>query len=96
MSRFGGRAILPIHASDPTGAEGMAIFDSRGNVLKYHDGSRWYTVVESAVLSGNGKGYVNHGSTAGTARPSGFASVEWYGSVEPSNMANGDTWIDTS
>lgn len=41
----------------------------------------------------NAKGFVNHGSTAGTARPTGYASIEWYGSVEPTNMANGDTWI---
>lgn len=47
----------------------------------------------STVVSNNGKGYMNHGATAGTARPSGFASIEWLGSVEPTNMANGDTWI---
>ncbi len=41
------------------------------------------------------KGFVNHGSTAGTARPVGYPSVEWYGSVQPTNMASGDTWWDT-
>lgn len=40
------------------------------------------------------KGYVNHGETASTARPSGFASVEWHGSVEPENAEDGDTWIE--
>lgn len=44
----------------------------------------------------NLKGFVNHGAVAGTARPSGFASIEWYGSVAPSNAINGDTWVDTS
>lgn len=44
----------------------------------------------------NGKGYVNHGATAGTARPTGFASIEWHGSVTPSNAIDGDTWVDTS
>ena len=47
-------------------------------------------------LSAAGKGYVNHGAVAGTARPTGFASVEWVGSVEPTNWIDGDTWIDTS
>lgn len=42
------------------------------------------------------KAVVNHGATAGTARPSGYGSVEWIGSVEPTNAINGDTWIDTS
>ena len=42
------------------------------------------------------KGFINHGATAGTARPTGFTSVEWVGSVEPTNAVNGDTWIDTS
>lgn len=41
------------------------------------------------------KGFVNHGSTASTPRPDGYASIEWYGSVEPNNMANGDTWVQT-
>jgi hypothetical protein len=50
----------------------------------------------AADIAANGKGYVSHGSTAGTARPSGFASVEWQGSVEPTNAINGDTWVDTS
>lgn len=44
----------------------------------------------------SGKGYVNHGATAGTARPTGYASVEWVGSVEPTNASNGDTWINTT
>lgn len=42
------------------------------------------------------KGFVNHGSTAGTVRPSGYTSVEWLGSVEPTNAIDGDTWVDTS
>ncbi len=42
------------------------------------------------------KGVINHGGTAGTARPSNFDSVEWLGTVEPSNAANDDTWIDTT
>lgn len=44
----------------------------------------------------NVKGHIEHGATAGTTRPTGFTSVEWVGSVEPTNAVNGDTWIDTS
>jgi hypothetical protein len=41
------------------------------------------------------KGYVNHGNAADTPRPSGYASVEWIGSVEPQNAVDGDTWVNT-
>ena len=44
----------------------------------------------------SGKGFVNHGTNAATARPSGYASVEWFGSVAPNNAVNGDTWINTA
>jgi hypothetical protein len=47
-------------------------------------------------ITASGKGFVNHSSTAGTARPTGYASVEWYGSVTPSNAVAGDTWVDTA
>lgn len=53
-------------------------------------------LVLASQLSTNGKGVVAHGSTAGTARPSGFASIEWQGSVEPTNAVDGDTWVDTT
>jgi hypothetical protein len=48
------------------------------------------------AVKGGAKGFVNHGATAGTSRPTGYASIEWLGSVEPTNMANGDTWVVTS
>jgi hypothetical protein len=55
------------------------------------------SVLETTThITASGKGFVNHGSTAGTARPSGYASVEWYGSVTPSNAITGDTWVDTA
>jgi hypothetical protein len=52
--------------------------------------------VDVIVKVQSGKGFISHGTTAGAARPSGYASVEWLGSVQPTNMANNDTWIDTS
>lgn len=39
---------------------------------------------------------IEHGATAGTARPTGATYVEWIGSVQPSNMATGDTWSNTA
>lgn len=52
--------------------------------------------VDKTTLAASGKGFVNHGATAGTVRPSGYASIEWVGSVEPTNAVDGDSWIDTS
>lgn len=39
------------------------------------------------------KGFVRHGSDAAAPRPSGYASIEWLGSVEPDNAIDGDTLI---
>lgn len=36
----------------------------------------------------------NHGATASQARISGLINI-WVGSVEPTNMANGDIWVKT-
>lgn len=49
--------------------------------------------VNRGHLAASGKGFVNHGATAGTARPVGYVSVEWLGSVQPSNWVAGDTWV---
>lgn len=37
---------------------------------------------------------VNHGSVAGTARPTGALFVYWYGTVQPTSMVAGDIWND--
>jgi hypothetical protein len=42
------------------------------------------------------KGSAEHGTDANMARPTGFISIEWIGSVEPLNAIDGDTWIDTT
>ena len=61
---------------------------------------KWDEIVANSTkttyVKTNVKGHIAHGSTAATARPSGFTSVEWVGSVEPTNASNGDTWIDTT
>lgn len=52
--------------------------------------------VNETTRSASTKGFKNHGAIAGTARPTGYASIEWYGSVEPTNAVDGDTWINTA
>jgi hypothetical protein len=48
------------------------------------------------LMTEGAKGFVNHGSDPNVARPTRFASVEWYGSVEPANGVAGDTWVETA
>lgn len=50
----------------------------------------------SATWQNRDIGYVNHGATAGTARPVGATSVKWVGSVEPTNATSADEWWDTT
>ncbi len=61
---------------------------------------KWDEIVANSTkvsyVKTNVKGHIEHGGTAGTGRPSGFTSVEWVGTVEPTNAVNGDTWIDTT
>lgn len=47
-----------------------------------------------ATISANTKGFVAHGANANVARPAGYGSIEWIGSVEPANAVDGDTWIE--
>jgi lysophospholipase L1-like esterase len=49
-----------------------------------------------AQRAASGMGFVNHGATAGTVRPTGYAAVTWYGTVQPTNMAVGDIWVDVT
>lgn len=44
----------------------------------------------------SGKGFVKHGADPTVARPTGYTSVEWMGTVKPNNMTTRDTWIDTT
>jgi hypothetical protein len=79
-------------AVDGTVGQVLTILDDSPFTLEWADGGGG----SGPDLSANGKGYINHGATAGTARPTGFASIEWHGTVEPSNAVDGDTWIDTT
>ncbi len=44
----------------------------------------------------SGVGFVNHVDDDAVARPSGWASVMWVGSVDPVESIDGDTWVDTT
>ena len=52
--------------------------------------------VDLLVPRAAGLTYVEHGATAGTARPSGYGLVVWYGTVEPTNAIDNDFWVDTT
>lgn len=80
--------------SEVTNLAAVKAFDPADYAADDHDHDSDYVAL--ATLSSAGKGVVAHGATAGTARPSGFASIEWIGSVEPTNAVDGDTWIDTA
>jgi len=47
----------------------------------------------ASVVAANGMGSVVHGATATTARPTGFATVTWIGSVSPTNAVTNDIWV---
>lgn len=75
--------------------------DSRTPTAHNHD-DRYYTEAETDTLLAakasliTAKGFVIHGANADTARPTGYGSIEWQGSVAPNNAINGDTWWDTT
>jgi hypothetical protein len=82
---------------DPQTIEGDAF--ARAN----HTGSQAISTVTNlqsgldakAALVSTGATVV-HGSTASTARPSGYTAVTWIGSVEPTNATNDDIWVSTA
>lgn len=53
------------------------------------------TATGQAVNLGQAVVFINHGATAGTARPTGAAFVIWYGSVQPTNAVVPDVVIRT-
>lgn len=60
------------------------IYDGTDNV--------WHPVAPGAYTLGR----VDHGSDASVGRPDGYYSIQWVGSVEPTNATNLDTWLDTT
>lgn len=79
-----------------TGAGAAALADLTAAARELLNDS---TALAMLVTLGAEAAYVRrvvHGDTAGTARPSGAAFVEWVGSVEPENATDNDTWLNTS
>lgn len=50
----------------------------------------------AVLLQNSGKGFVFHDGDPLASRPDGFASIEWLGTVEPTNAQENDTWVDVS
>ena len=98
-----GQALLKSSATDYDAAwqtltkasVGLANTDNTSDAAKPISTATQTALNGKASLSAT-KGYVSHGSTASTPRPSGYTSVEWHGSVQPSNAVAGDTWVDTA
>jgi hypothetical protein len=53
------------------------------------------TALDDYALKTESWAMVNHGATASTARPTGWAGVIWYGSVQPDNITGQDIVIRT-
>lgn len=85
-------APLAAHDADTTAVHGIA--DTAALALATDVSDAVGVVTDDLAV--HGKGFVNHGATADTARPSGYGSVEWFGSVEPSNAVDGDSWVSTA
>ena len=51
---------------------------------------------EGFAETANAMGSINHGEDADTERPTGYNSITWIGTVEPTNATNDDIWIDVS
>ena len=88
---------IDVNSSDGTNATLVEADTTNAGIL---GSDKWDEIVANSTKTSytktNVKGHVFHDSTAGTARATGFTSVEWVGSVEPTNAVNGDTWIDTT
>jgi hypothetical protein len=79
-----------INAGNVRGAQGI-----QGNTGLTGEVSNATLASTIAALKLTVYGAVNHGATAGTARPTGFFGIIWYGSVQPTNATGTDIVIRT-
>lgn len=90
-------AIGATGATGSQGATGPGIppAGTTGQVLTKNSNSDG-DVVWSEAIASNTLGYVNHGTNANIARPIGYASILWVGTVQPNNWISGDIWENPS
>ena len=48
---------------------------------------------ESYAKEGNVIGEVIHGNDSTVARPTGYSSIQWKGSVSPDHATDNDSWV---
>ena len=75
---------------------GSEIYDGANRVYSPSNAPSINQVVNLQSELNSRRIVVNHGTNNAFARPTGAVLVEWVGSVQPTNMANGDTWINTA
>jgi hypothetical protein len=73
---------------------GLGSVDNTADSAKEVSGPQAAAIALKSTLTTT-MGVVVHGAVAGTARPTGYTSVTWIGSVDPTNAINGDIWYST-
>ena len=91
LTRFDATTVNAGNVRGPQGDQGLPGLD--GDVTT----AAMTTAISNAInaLKATLYSVVNHGSNPSTARPTGYAGVIWYGSVQPTNMAEPDIVIRT-
>jgi hypothetical protein len=95
-TRFLGTLVLPAAPGLPADPEpGQVHYDRTTGITYVYAGDHWEEDPGGGGggPSANTKGFVFHGADPDVARPTGFTSVEWMGSVPPANAVTYDTWV---
>ena len=82
----------------PNGELTAASLTLTGGDLAISEGGTGQSTASAAraAIAPENLGYVNHGATAGTARPTGYGAILWVGTVTPTNAVDGDVWVDVT
>jgi len=54
-----------------------------------------YTAIQAPAITPGAMGSIVHLADAATVRPTEYPQYTWIGSIQPTNMADYDIWIDT-